>query len=125
MRSVLALLFGRSDRPIDRGTYLRAGLSLMLLKYVVDAVLIAVFGGVIWTPVDYLLPMISFNAGKIAGFPLGLNIALLVWALPFIWAGVSLSVRRAIDAGIFPGGPQLPADDRAGARALPNPRAPG
>ena len=103
MRSLLALLFGRSDRPIDRGTYLGAGVSLMLLKYVVDAVLIAVFGRVIWTPVDYLLPMISFNAEKIAGFPLALNIALLVWALPFIWAGVSLSVRRAIDAGIFPG----------------------
>ena len=103
MRSTLALLFGRSDRPIDRATYLRAGVSLMLLKYVVDAVLIGVFGGVFWTPVDYLLPMISFNAEKMAGFPLALNIALLVWALPFIWIGVSLSVRRAIDAGIFPG----------------------
>jgi Polyketide cyclase / dehydrase and lipid transport len=103
MRSTLALLFGRSDRPIDRATYLKAGISLMLLKYAVDAVLIGVFGGVIWTPVDYLLPMISFNAEKIAGFPLALNIALLVWALPFIWIGVSLSVRRAIDAGIFPG----------------------
>jgi hypothetical protein len=103
MRSFLALLFGRSDRPIDRATYLRAGLSLMLVKYIVDAVLIGVFGGVLWTPIDYLLPMISFNAEKIAGFPLELNISLLVWALPFIWIGVSLSVRRAIDAGIFPG----------------------
>jgi hypothetical protein len=103
MRSTLALLFGRSGQPIDRATYLKAGLSLMLLKYVVDAALIAVFGVVIWTPVDYLLPMISFNAEKIDGFPLALNIALLVWALPFIWIGVSLSVRRAIDAGIFPG----------------------
>ena len=103
MRSTLALLFGRSDRPIDRATYLKAGISMMLLKYAADAVLIGVFGGVIWTPVDYLLPMISFNAEKIAGFPLALNIALLVWALPFVWIGVSLSVRRAIDAGIFPG----------------------
>ena len=32
MRSTLALLFGRSDRPIDRATYVQAGLSLMLLK---------------------------------------------------------------------------------------------
>ena len=76
---------------------------MMLLKYAADAVLIGVFGGVTWTPVDYLLPMISFNAEKVAGFPLALNIALLVWALPFVWIGVSLSVRRAIDAGIFPG----------------------
>ena len=40
---------------------------------------------------------------RLLAFPSALNIALLVWALPFIWAGVSLSVRRAIDAGIFPG----------------------
>jgi hypothetical protein len=103
MREFLALLFGRSDRPIDRGSYLRVGLALMALKYLVDAALIGLVAGVFWTPIDYLLPMISFNAAKIAGFPTGLNIALLVWALPFIWIGVSLSVRRAIDAGIFPG----------------------
>ena len=65
--------------------------------------LIGVFAGVFWTPVDYLLPMISFNAEKIAGFPPALNIGLLVWTLPFLWIGISLSVRRAIDAGIFPG----------------------
>jgi hypothetical protein len=103
MRSTLALLFGRSDQPIGRATYLKAGVSLMLLKYVVDAALIGIFAGVTWTPVDYLLPMISFNAEKIAGFPQALNIALLVWMLPFIWIGVTLSVRRAIDARIFPG----------------------
>ena len=82
MRSVLALLFGRLIVRSIAGPTLGAGVSLMLLRYVVDAVLIAVFGRVIWTPVDYLLPMIS-NAEKIAGFPLALNIALLVWALPF------------------------------------------
>ena len=103
MRPLLPLLFGRSDRPIDRGTYVKVGLALMALKYLVDAALIGLFAGVFWTPIDYLLPMISFNAEKIAGFPTALNIALLVWALPFLWIGVSLSVRRAIDAGIFPG----------------------
>ena len=45
--------------PIDRATYVRVGVSLMLLKYVVDAVLSGVFAGVFWTPVDYVLPMIS------------------------------------------------------------------
>lgn len=103
MRSILALLFGRTDQPIDRSTYVRAGLSLMLLKYVVDAALIGVFAGVFWTPVDYLLPMITFNAAKVAGFPTALNVALLLWTVPFLCIGVSLSVRRAIDARIFPG----------------------
>ena len=44
MRTMLALLFGGSDRPIDRVTYLRLGVALMLLKYVVDAALIGVIG---------------------------------------------------------------------------------
>ena len=103
MRSILALLFGRTDQPIDRSTYVRAGLSLMLVKYVVDAALIGVFAGVLWTPVDYLLPMITFNAAKVAAFPTALNVALLIWTLPFLCIGVWLSVRRAIDARLFPG----------------------
>ena len=88
MRSTLVLLFGRTDQPIDRSTYVRAGLSLMLLKYVVDAALIGVFAGVFWTPVDYLLPMITFNAAKVAGFPTALNVALLLWTVPFLCIGV-------------------------------------
>ena len=103
MRSMLALLFGGSDRPLDRAAYVRAGLALMVLKYVVDAALIGVFAGVFWTPVDYLLPMVTFNAAKVAGFPAALNIALLLWTVPFLCIGVSLSVRRAIDARLFPG----------------------
>jgi hypothetical protein len=103
MRSLFALLFGGSPRPVDRATYVRAGLSLMALKYVVDAALIGVFAGVAWTPVDYLVPMVAFNGEKVAVFPPSLSIALLIWTLPFIWIGVSLSVRRALDARVFPG----------------------
>ncbi|HEU4892448.1 MAG TPA: hypothetical protein VFT47_12915, partial [Vicinamibacterales bacterium] len=100
---MLRLLFGPPDSPIDRRTYLTLGASLMALKYVVDAAAIAIAAGVFWTPFDYLLPMISFNAAKVAQFPRGLSIWLLLWTLPFLWIGVVLSVRRAIDAGIFPG----------------------
>src|SRR5215217_3270471 len=103
MRALIALLFGRSAQPIDRATYVTAGLSLMVVKYVVDAALIFAVAGVVWTPIDYLLPMISFSATKVAAFPAGLSVALLVWALPFIWIGVSMSMRRAIDAAVFPG----------------------
>jgi hypothetical protein len=100
---VLRLLLAPPDSPIDRRTYLTLGASLMALKYVVDAAAIAIAAGVFWTPVDYLLPMISLNAAKVAQFPQGLSIWLLLWTLPFLWIGVVLSVRRAIDAGIFPG----------------------
>src|SRR3990170_4490207 len=38
-----------------------------------------------------------------ARFPQALSVVLLLWMLPFIWIGVVLSVRRALDARIFPG----------------------
>jgi hypothetical protein len=97
------LLFGPPGSPIDRRTYITAGVSLMLFKYLVDAAAIAVVTGEFWTPLDYLLPLITFNAEKVARFPQGLSIGLLLWTLPFIWIGVVLSVRRALDAHIFPG----------------------
>ncbi len=100
---VLRLLFGPPESPIDRRTYLTYGASLMALKYAVDASAIAIFAGVFWTPADYLLPMISFNAAKMAEFPEALNLFLLLWTLPFLWIGVVLSARRALDADIFPG----------------------
>jgi hypothetical protein len=100
---VLRLLFGPPDSPIDQRTYLIWGAALMALKYAVDASLIGIFAGVFWTPVDYLAPMITFNAEKVARFPQGLSVVLLLWMLPFIWIGVVLSARRALDARIFPG----------------------
>src|SRR5688572_7064173 len=103
MRRLRSVLFARPNAPLDRRTYLTVGLSLMAVKYIVDALLIAVFAGIFWTPLDYLLPMITFNASKVALFPRALNIGLLIWAVPFVWVGVTLSVRRAIDALVFPG----------------------
>jgi hypothetical protein len=130
MRSALALVFGRFDRPIDRATYVRAGLSLMLLKYVVDAALIGWFGGVFWTPVDYLLPMITFNAAKVAGFPTALNVALLLWTVPFLCMGVSFERapgdRRANlsrrGRAVLRAAPQLLPDGGARAGATPHAR---
>ena len=100
---MLRVLFGAPESPIDRRTYLRFGVALMALKYAVDAAAIAIVAGVFWTPADYLLPLISFNAAKMAQFPQGLNLFLLLWTLPFLWIGVVLSARRAIDADVFPG----------------------
>ena len=103
MRPFLRLLFGPPDSPIDRRIYLILGASLMAFKYAVDAAVIAIAAGVFWTPADYLLPMITLNSSKAARFTPGLSIWLLLWTLPFIWIGVVLSVRRALDARIFPG----------------------
>src|SRR5688572_24842141 len=94
-------LFGFRER-IDRGFYLRVGLGLMLLKYVVDASIIGIATGRLWTPLDYLVPLVSLRGDTVAALPPWLTIALILWTLPFIWIGVSMTLRRAVDAGQSP-----------------------
>jgi polyketide cyclase/dehydrase/lipid transport protein len=96
------LWFGFRD-PVDRGTYFRHGLGLTAFKYGLDALLIWRFAGVVWTPLDYLSPLWSTREQLLAGGPSWLLPMLVVIALPFLWIGVSLSMRRAVDAGASPG----------------------
>jgi len=94
-------LFGFRER-IERGLYLRVGLGLMLLKYVADASIIGIATGRLWTPLDYLIPLFSLRSATVEALPSWLTILLVFWTLPFIWIGVSMSLRRAVDAGRSP-----------------------
>lgn len=98
----LRLWFGFRD-PVDRGTYLRHGLGLTAFKYGLDALLIWHFAGVAWTPWDYLLPSWSLRSEALQGAPSWLLPMLVAIALPFLWIGVSMTMRRAVDAGASPG----------------------
>ena len=99
--SILSRYFGFQE-PVDRRTYLRAGVVLMVVKYIVDATVIHSVTGIVWTPADYLLPLLSVRATKMGAFPTWLSIGLIAWTLPFIWIGVSMTLRRAVDAGKSP-----------------------
>jgi hypothetical protein len=57
---------------------------------------------VFWTPLDYLNPLLSERAHALAPAPPWLLVALAVWAAPFLWIGVSMSLRRLLDAGKSP-----------------------
>lgn len=98
----LRLWFGFSDQ-VDRGTYLRHGVALTALKYAIDAVLIWRFAGVLWTPFDYLSPLWSTRQQLLQSGPAWLLPVLILIALPFLWIGVSMTMRRAVDAGAHPG----------------------
>lgn len=99
--NLLSRYFGFQE-PVDRRTYLRAGVVLMVVKYIVDATVIHSVTGIVWTPADYLLPLLSVRATKMGAFPTWLSIGLIAWTLPFIWIGVSMTLRRAVDAGKSP-----------------------
>ena len=87
---------------VDRRTYLATGIGLMIVKYVVDAAVIWSTAHIVWTPSDYLLPLLSIKTALVAAIPTLVALGLLIWTLPFIWIGVSMMMRRAVDAGRSP-----------------------
>ena len=97
----LRLWFGFSD-PVDRGTYFRHGVGLTAFKYAIDALLIWRFADRVWTPLDYLNPLFEARQELLQDGPSWLLPLLIAIALPFLWIGVSMSMRRAIDAGRSP-----------------------
>ena len=88
--------------PVDRKTYAAYGFGLMALKYALDAGLIRLFTGRWWTPLDYLSPLWSTRQHVLQGAPAWLAPALVVLTLPFLWIGVSMTLRRAVSAGLSP-----------------------
>ena len=98
---LLPLLFGLAAR-VNRQTYALVGFSLMLLKYGVDAGVVYFFTGHFLAPWDYLNPLITLRQHALNPAPDLVLLMMAVWTLPFFWLGVSMSVRRAVDAGYPP-----------------------
>ena len=96
-------LWFRLDGQVEQRVYLGSGLFLMALKYGVDQVISKLSGGNFLDPLTYLHPFLSVRVEA-----LGLDasswavMAMAIWALPFIWIGVSMSMRRASHAGLPP-----------------------
>ncbi len=98
---VFALLFGARAR-VDRRRYVIAGVLLVLLKYALDAAVIYATSGHVWLPHEYLSPALSTRE-VILGHGNEWALALMIaWTLPFMWIGLSMSLRRAVDAGQSP-----------------------
>jgi len=101
LRRWLRLWFSFHD-PVDRRAYVQGGAVLMLLKYTVDASVVWAFVGRWWTPLGYLDPVWTLRQQVLRGAPDWVAPALVVWTLPFLWIGVSMTLRRAVDAGRSP-----------------------
>ena len=98
---MLRTLFALNGR-VNRRDYLATGITLMVVKYVVDATVIYRTAHVLWTPWDYLIPLFTIKSAKVSAIPGSVGLALFIWTLPFIWIGVTMMMRRAIDAGRSP-----------------------
>ena len=98
MRRLLRFWF-TFEEPVTARAYLRHGLALVAFKYAVDATVIYLAAGVLWTPLDYLYAGAALERSKLAVAPDWLSQALAVWTVPFLWIGLTMSIRRTLDAG--------------------------
>ena len=89
-------------RPLDRASYLGIGVVLMLLKYGVECSAIWLLTNRVYTPLAFVNPLASSRRQFVEGGPEGLTALWLVWTLPFVAIAVTLTIRRAIDAGKSP-----------------------
>jgi uncharacterized membrane protein YhaH (DUF805 family) len=95
LRELLHFWFLDESR-VDRATFLRHGAALVLLKYVVDAALVWIASGKVWTPLNYLTALGTIETKMSVPWLLP---TVLIWALPFFWLGIRMTARRAHDAG--------------------------
>lgn len=89
------------DGPVSRGQYATLGLSLGVVKYAIEFIAIAALTGHVFTPSDYINPWLNSKASFL-NESWGVGVAWLLFTLPFVMIAVSMSIRRAADAGWSP-----------------------
>lgn len=99
--STAGLLFGLEQR-VTRRAYLAGGLLLTAVKLALDTAIVYGFTSKTWSPVLHFVPTIIFREKELGSVPASMHVTLVVAAMPFLWVGVSMSVRRAADAGVSP-----------------------
>lgn len=100
-QNVLPLWFGISQR-VGPGAYAASGFGLMMLKYGVEALIIWFYASAFFSPLDFLNPLLSTRTEILRPAPSWVGWVLFAWTVPFLWIAVSMSVRRAADAGTSP-----------------------
>jgi hypothetical protein len=101
VRELLGFLFGMQGL-VTRRAYVVSGAALMALKYAGDAALLYAIRGTFFTPLEYLNPVANMRLGD-GPLPGWAVFAMITWSVPFLWIGLSMSLRRAVDAGFGAG----------------------
>jgi uncharacterized membrane protein YhaH (DUF805 family) len=87
--------------PVSRRAYAASGFVLMGFKYAVEALVIHGVTGKWLLPTDYLNPLLTARQSVLSSAD-WLLVPLVLWTLPFLWIGVSMTLRRLVDAGATP-----------------------
>lgn len=97
----IKFLFGMKER-VPRQSYILWGLSLMIAKYLGEMTIYFTAKNQFLTPWNFLSPLLTTRYPAFAEMPDWFGPAIVIWSLPFIWIGVGMSIRRAVDANRSP-----------------------
>ncbi|MBZ5647810.1 MAG: SRPBCC family protein [Acidobacteriia bacterium] len=95
---VLSTLF-EWEGTVGRGQYFGYGATLFALKYTVDRVVAKQVFHRPWTPLNYYEPAGAFSIVSLPASEQRFFYTMLAIAIPFIWFGVLLTVKRLRDLG--------------------------
>jgi hypothetical protein len=99
MIGLLKLWFGL-QAEVSRRAYVISGFALMFIKYATEAGAVFWFTQRILWPHVFFNPIMTMRQGLLGPpAPAWLQGAIITWTLPFLWIAVSMSVRRAANAG--------------------------
>ena len=95
IRKPIGFLFGPTA-PVSRRAYVVAGTCLAVAKAVGDLLIAFSTEGVIWTLPQLFFPALSQRFYMLSAPASWLLLGL--WTLPFLWIGIAMTARRAVDA---------------------------
>jgi hypothetical protein len=95
---LLRLWFGLREE-VGPKAYAISGFGLTAFKYAVEAGAIAFLSGRFYSPIDFLSPILIYRTSYLTFLPVWVAWLQLVIAIVFVWIAVSMSVRRAVNAG--------------------------
>ena len=87
--------------PVDRVTYATVGLTLGVLKYLIESISVWLLTGLFYSPIDFVNPWLSSRAPFLHEASL-ISAAWLLFTIPFAWIAIAMSIRRAADVGVSP-----------------------
>jgi hypothetical protein len=74
-------------------------LALAALKFAGDLLIVWAGTGRLWDPFEYQSSINRLLNGPLKDAPTWALVSLIAWSIPFLWIGISMSMRRALDAG--------------------------
>ncbi len=90
----------RAEGKLGRGSYLIWGSSLFAIKYGIDSFIAEVIFHRHWDFLRYLFPGQSLDFLMLSQADRAFFLTIMILAMPFIWAGVVLTIRRLRSAGL-------------------------